>query len=680
LQFFTLHRYSVLPVWVYTARTGFVFPFAGSGICRSAYFLLISAFLCRFDPNKLIVKRIICLAAFLISFSATQSQTGIDSAAVDVAQINDSVLVLKKALLFIDSNKIATPDNLVQQHFISLYSFPGRKSIPAGVVPKQVYLKYSLVNSGSSAKTFYIFPGQLFTEIQAYRQKADGKLVLLDQKGSPQGYTRMTMEAGERTTCFQQLTFCKNPKNYILPQVISGDYLDNYEKISYNDEMILRINGFVLSGVLLMMIMFMAANFWLSKKKEFLYNCMYSVCMFGLIFLYPLLLRTSGEFFIFFIGYLDFFLMVTGTIFYIAFTRKFLNTKTEYPLLEKIFRAEEIALFFVLLAFSYLHFFTDMFWLENGLENCMKVITLSMGIVYIVIAINQRNRLMNYLAIGNAVLILFGCISLSMIWYKGKKYSILTSAYFYYSVGIVLEIVFFILGLTYKNRKELIATTQAGEAMKLEAEKKEFEAKLAVIKAQQEERNRISADMHDDLGSGMTAIRLYSELAKKKINAAEVPEIDRISSFANELLNKMNAIIWTMSSSNDSLGNLIAYIRSYTLEYFENTGVDCRFTIPEQVPQLEVAGEKRRNIFLTVKETLNNILKHSGAGKVHIEFDIRQEELVLRMHDNGKGIDLDNVREFGNGLKNMKKRMESSGCGFTIENSSGTLVTLTCPL
>jgi signal transduction histidine kinase len=627
-----------------------------------------------------IVKRLIWLAAFLMLQAAAQSQTGVDSTVVDVAQVNDSALVLKKALLFIDSNKVASPENLAQQHFIPLYSFPKRKSIPPGIVPKKTYLQYHLVNTGSQAKTFYIFPGQLFTGIKAYRQKTDGSLLQLEQKDSPEGYTKITMEAGESGTYVQQLTFCKNPKNYLLPQIINQDYLDNYEKISYNDEIILRINGFVLSGVLLMMIMFMAANFWLSKKKEFLYNCMYSICMFGLIFLYPLLLRTPGGFFTFFIGYFDFFLMVTGTIFYIAFTRKFLNTKTEYPLLEKIFRLEELALFFVLLAFSYLHFFTDMFWLENGLENCMKVITLALGIVYIVIALKQHNRLMNYLAAGNAVLILFGCISLSMIWYKGKKYSIFTSAYFYYSVGIVFEIIFFILGLTYKNRKELIATTQEGAAMKLEAEKKEFEAKLAVIKAQQEERNRISADMHDDLGSGMTAIRLYSELAKKKINVAEVPEVDKISSFANELLNKMNAIIWTMSSSNDSLGNLIAYIRSYTLEYFENTGINCRFTIPEQIPQVEVPGEKRRNIFLTVKETLNNILKHSGAVKVHIEFRIGDSGLVLMIHDNGRGIDLDNVREFGNGLKNMKKRMASSGCSFNIENNGGTMVTLNCEL
>ena len=69
--------------------------------------------------------------------------------------------------------------------------------------------------------------------------------------------------------------------------------------------------------------------------------------------------------------------------------------------------------------------------------------------------------------------------------------------------------------------------------------------------------------MHDDLGAGVTAIRLFSELAKRRLGNETIPEIEKISSSANELLNNMNAIIWTMSSSNDSFGNMVAYIRSY---------------------------------------------------------------------------------------------------------------------
>jgi signal transduction histidine kinase len=626
------------------------------------------------------VKTIYSLLALCLAHATVQAQAVADSNLIDVSAVYDQAAVTKKTLLFFDSTHVATPENLLQQNFVPLSSFAARKAIPVHLVSRRAYLQYAFTNNTDSANTVYILPGNLFTKIKAYRV-VDGQTLQPLQKTSDQnGFTAITLKPREAATIIQELYFCKKPENVIGVQIISQRYLQTFEKASYQHEIKLRITGFVLSGVLLMMIMFMAANFVLSGKKEFLYNCIYSVCMFGLMFLFPLLKGTYTSFYAFYISYFDFFLLVVGTIFYIAFTRKFLETQDNYPLLHKLFRMEEWGLLVLLLVFSYLHFFTNLFWLQDLLENSMKVVTLLLGLVYIVIALKQRNRLMNYLALGNAVLILFSIVSFLMILDRSRPPGILTSAYFYYSIGIVLEIVFFMLGLIYKNRKELIATTQQREALKLEAEKKEFEARLAVIKAQQEERNRISADMHDDLGSGMTAIRLYSELAKKKIDVAQVPEIEKISSFANELLNKMNAIIWTMSSSNDSLGNLIAYIRSYALEYFEGSGIDCRITMPETVAPIEVPGEKRRNIFLTVKETLNNIMKHAKATKVHIEFKLEANGMLLQIHDNGVGIDKDKLREFGNGLNNMKKRMESSGCRFEVENNGGTLVTLNCTL
>jgi signal transduction histidine kinase len=237
-------------------------------------------------------------------------------------------------------------------------------------------------------------------------------------------------------------------------------------------------------------------------------------------------------------------------------------------------------------------------------------------------------------------------------------------------------LIFFLLGLTYKNRVELIEKIKEQERLKLEAEKQSYENKLAVLKAQQDERNRISTDMHDDLGAGVTAIRLYSELAKRRIGKDVIPEIEKISSSANDLLNNMNAIIWTMSSSNDTFHNMVAYIRSYALEYFENTGIDCHINIEEDIPNVAVSGEIRRNVFLVVKEALNNILKHSKATEVNITLKREKEGLSLYIQDNGTGIDFDQLRRFGNGLKNMKKRMEAMQILFSIENNNGTLVTL----
>lgn len=274
------------------------------------------------------------------------------------------------------------------------------------------------------------------------------------------------------------------------------------------------------------------------------------------------------------------------------------------------------------------------------------------------------------------MLVIFSIISLLVILLGVRSTTIYKSSLFYYYIGIVLELTFFLLGLTYKNRNELIKRIKEQEALKLEAEKTEYENQIAIIKAQQEIRNRISADMHDDLGAGMTTIRLYSELAKKKLADNPIPEIGKISSSANDLLNKMNAIIWSMSSSNDSLSNMIAYIRSYALEYFEDSGVACKISIPEKLPNIEVIGEIRRNVFMVVKEALNNILKHANATEVNINLVRVPDGLCLYIKDNGTGIDFEKLRQFGNGLKNMKKRMDDIQIEFTIENKDGTLITL----
>jgi signal transduction histidine kinase len=215
--------------------------------------------------------------------------------------------------------------------------------------------------------------------------------------------------------------------------------------------------------------------------------------------------------------------------------------------------------------------------------------------------------------------------------------------------------------------------------MKLEVEKQSFENKLTVYKTQQEERNRISADMHDDLGAGMTSIRLYSELAKSKMtDKPDMPitEIEKISSSADELINNMNSIIWSMSSQNDSMGNMVAYIRSYAIEYLENTGIKANVTIPDNLPELVVSGTIRRNVFLVIKEALQNVVKHSHATEVNITMTKEPEGFALIIHDNGAGIDFTKLRQFSNGLKNMRKRMQDINMEFTIENNEGTLVRL----
>jgi signal transduction histidine kinase len=134
-----------------------------------------------------------------------------------------------------------------------------------------------------------------------------------------------------------------------------------------------------------------------------------------------------------------------------------------------------------------------------------------------------------------------------------------------------------------------------------------------------------------------------------------------------------------MNSSNDTLDSLISYIRAYSIEFFDATPIDCKVTMPQTIPSKEISGDKRRNIFLCVKETLNNVLKHSKASKVKINIETNGV-LMIKISDNGVGIDQENIRRFGNGLKNIDRRMKIIGGNYKISNNGGAETILELPL
>ncbi|HEX3933745.1 MAG TPA: ATP-binding protein, partial [Puia sp.] len=414
-----------------------------------------------------------------------------------------------------------------------------------------------------------------------------------------------------------------------------------------------------------------------SGKIEFLYYIGYSLCISVLLFLKAILHQSSTSFNFFFESFLDNIIFSVGYVCYIAFHRRFLETSLHYRSLDRFLFWGCIGISVLTGGYVLFYYLSPDFRIANNLEVSTKLLLLAISVVFILKGLSYRNRLMNYIVLGNISLCLLSIVSQTMISMEIKVVqgiSVLNSALFYYEAGITIELLFFLFALTYKNKMEIIQSTQKEEKMKLETERKEMEKQVAILAAKQDERNRISVDMHDELGSGVTAIRLMSEIVKSKMKDQTLPEIEKISNSANELLNKMNTIIWTMTSSNDTLENMVAYIRSYAVEFFENTTIDCYFTMPATIPHREINGEKRRNIFLSVKEALNNVLKHSQSSAVRINV-IVADRLVIEIQDDGVGINMEKLRKFGNGLNNMKKRMTSINGEFNIENFQGTKTT-----
>ncbi len=614
------------------------------------------------------------------NWSAAQNSTSV--AYIDISRINLVKIISRESHSGFISRQESLPDVFSKLTLKEGMQFSG--SVPPGHVTKKAILRFAVTNSADTTVSAWFFPGFFYWDAVLYKEE-NGRLVNLPVVKPPEednlSYCLLTVPAGDTISVYAELRMVKTYINSMRPRLVNLHRIKPFISDLQSSHDSANMVTFLFSGLLLMMILFSLANYLQGGNKEFLYYSGYAFFLGGMLFTKALYDFRPNTISYFLEGYFDFIMQSAGIMFYMIFMQGFLQTRRQHPFLHRLYNFGILLLIVSVSTYSFLHYFTDNFYLQNLVENITKLILLGMTIVFLIYGIrNWQDKLLRYLFWGNLFLFLFSLVSQLMLMIDPRTFpGILGSSLFYYELGLFLELVFFLAGLNHKNRKLIIEQTRERERLKAENQLKEYEKEIAVYKAQHEERQRISADMHDELGAGMTVIRLMSEIARNKMKENTPEEIDKISHSADEVLNKMNAIIWSMNSGNDTLDNLISYIRSYALEYFDGTAVDCHVITPDQVETKELTGDKRRNIFLCVKETLNNALKHSGAAQIKIEFETNHQ-LVIRISDNGVGIDLQKVRQFGNGLKNIARRMESIGGSFHIENRNGTVTTLVLPL
>ncbi|MFI5220551.1 MAG: ATP-binding protein, partial [Bacteroidia bacterium] len=217
-----------------------------------------------------------------------------------------------------------------------------------------------------------------------------------------------------------------------------------------------------------------------------------------------------------------------------------------------------------------------------------------------------------------------------------------------------------------------------------------YRQKIAQLERQREieqVRMRISRDIHDEIGSGLTKIKLMSRnLSKAKEESAMKEASTKISTASDELIKNLGEIVWTINPANDTLENIFAFIRNYLSKLFdENQEINLHldFLEPSAIPQgIAINPEVKRNLLLILKESITNILKHSQAKEVRVLMRADKSKIELTIYDNGKGMQNEKGTAFGNGIKNMEKRAESVQAQFKVESSDGkgTIIRLIIPL
>src|SRR5690606_30731944 len=145
------------------------------------------------------------------------------------------------------------------------------------------------------------------------------------------------------------------------------------------------------------------------------------------------------------------------------------------------------------------------------------------------------------------------------------------------------------------------------------------------------------------------------------------------------MIDRMGEIVWALNEKNDSLSDLLSYTRSYAVEYLSQNGIESYVHTTDDMSNLFVSGEFRRNVYLTVKEALHNIVKHAQATAVEIRVETGTD-LCISIRDNGVGFDETKIARYRNGIASMKARTAALGGRLEIRNGNGSTVIIKIPL
>jgi len=191
-------------------------------------------------------------------------------------------------------------------------------------------------------------------------------------------------------------------------------------------------------------------------------------------------------------------------------------------------------------------------------------------------------------------------------------------------------------------------------------------------RAMENERRRIAQDLHDDLGASLTEIGLFANAARCTAPAAEQAGLDHLAQRVRSLAGSLDAIVWAVNPANDSLDQLVVYIGELFQELFRSSGIRGRMDIPADIPRLALTAEERSDLFLTTKEVMNNMIKHSGATEAWLRIRVTGDELSITLRDDGRGFDPGAVvSAAGNGLANMRERVARAGGSFGLLTAPG---------
>lgn len=319
------------------------------------------------------------------------------------------------------------------------------------------------------------------------------------------------------------------------------------------------------------------------------------------------------------------------------------------------------------------------------------------GSLILVLSFMPRSYKINYfIGILAFIHVFFEVIGGTLIWRKGYKparyymlsWGLLFVAIFVFTLKILKilphsDLTFFILpfGALFEV---ILLSFGLGNRLN-ESQKEKHLAQKALLNQLQENekvRQRIARDLHDDLGSTLSSIRILSEFAETQTQnkPEEVPNLlARIKNSTQKLQENLQDIVWTNQTKDNNFEELLVRMRLFGGEVLEAKNINYRLKIDAELNKISLPTNIQYDIFMIFKESINNIVKYANAETVVVSFDLNKNMVVLKIQDDGIGFDVLQEKD-GNGLKNMPRRAENIQAKFKIVSKVGIGTTINLEL
>ncbi|AFH50462.1 Putative periplasmic ligand-binding sensor domain protein [Ignavibacterium album JCM 16511] len=183
-------------------------------------------------------------------------------------------------------------------------------------------------------------------------------------------------------------------------------------------------------------------------------------------------------------------------------------------------------------------------------------------------------------------------------------------------------------------------------------------------------KSRLAADLHDNVGSGLTEISILSEVASRKNVSGSSNELVKISELSRQLVDNMSDIVWVVNPEKDSLHDLIIRLKNSYSEILSSMSCELKIKDIQKLKKIKIPIDVKQNLYLILKEAFNNAIKHSRASLIQMSFETEDDFLKIILMDNGIGMDLNKIN-LGNGISNMNKRASAIGWNLEIDSKEG---------